>query len=277
MACRLALFAMLVPACASDRPAIPTAAAPERMIVDILTIKTADSLTVVIEGDQPLAYSVMEQDAPRALVITFADTGFDRLGPVYFPPENFAVHSIQTVQIPDKSMKARAILGLNGSAAYKLVPEKNNLKVVFTKTTAPAPGAASRPSPVVPTQEPQSPTAQPATAPGVLKGVNVASHGGGVAIYMRVDGKVENYKTFTIDDSLPARIVVDLIGIRSAFEGEQKIPGKGNIVKRVRHLGYPDKVRVVVETEKGYLTDFSLKPVDSGVVLQVGGSTRKEN
>jgi hypothetical protein len=277
MACRLALFAMLVPACASDRPAIPTAAAPERMIVDILTIKTADSLTVVIQGDQPLAYSVMEQDAPRALVITFADTGFDRLGPVYFPPENFAVHSIQTVQIPDKSMKARAILGLNGSAAYKLVPEKNNLKVVFTKTTAPAPGAASRPSPVVPTQEPPSPAAQPATAPGVLKGVNVASHGGGVAIYMRVDGKVENYKTFTIDDSLPARIVVDLIGIRSAFEGEQKIPGKGNIVKRVRHLGYPDKVRVVVETEKGYLTDFSLKPVDSGVVLQVGGSTRKEN
>lgn len=277
MACRLVLLAMLVQACASDRPAIPTMAAPERMIDDILTIKTADSLTVVVQGDQPLAYSVMEQDAPRALVITFANTGFDRLGPVYFPPENFAVHSIQTVQIPEKSMQARVILGLNGSAAYKLVPEKNNLKVVFTKTTAPAPGAASRPGPAAPTQGPPSPAVQPAPAPGVLKGVNVASRGGGVAVYMRVDGKVENYKTFTIDDSLPARIVVDLMGIRSTFEDEQKIPVKGNIVKRVRHLGYPDKVRVVVETEKGYLTDFSLKPVENGMVLQVGGSTRKEN
>jgi hypothetical protein len=89
MACRLVLLAMLVQACASDRPAIPPMAALERMIDDILTIKTADSLTVVVQADRPLAYSVMEQDAPRALVITFANTGFDRLGPVYFPPREF--------------------------------------------------------------------------------------------------------------------------------------------------------------------------------------------
>jgi AMIN domain len=169
------------------------------------------------------------------------------------------------------------ILGLNASTAYKLVPEKNNLRVVFTKKTAPAPGAASRPGPAAPMQEPPSPAAQPAPGLGVLKGVNVVPRGGGVAVYMRVDGKVDNYKTFTIDDPLPARIVVDLMGIRSAFDDEQKIPVKGNIVKRVRHLGYPDKVCVVVETEKGYLTDFSLKPVENGMALQVGGSTRKEN
>ncbi|MCU0604211.1 MAG: hypothetical protein MUC33_16295 [Desulfobacterales bacterium] len=36
-----------------------------------------------------------------------------------------------------------------------------------------------------------------------------------------------------------------------------KIPVEGEIVKQVRHLGQPNKVRAVVETEKAYLKDFS--------------------
>ena len=78
------------------------------MINDIMIIQTANSLTVVVQGDQPLTYTFMQQDSSQALVIKFADTGFDRLGPVYFPPDNFAVHSIQTVQIPENGMEARS-------------------------------------------------------------------------------------------------------------------------------------------------------------------------
>jgi hypothetical protein len=242
-----------------------------------MIIQTANSLTVVVQGDQPLTYTFMQQDSPQELVIKFADTGFDRLGPVYFPPDNFAVHSIRTVQIPENGMEAGVVLGLKGSTPYQLVPEENSLKVVFTKTTPPAQSATSRRGQQTAKQRPRSPVANTATASGVLKEVNVTSQGSGVTVHMRVDGQVKNYKTFTIDAPPPAMIVVDLLGLRSAFRGEQKIPVEGNIVKLVRHFGHPDKVRVVVETEKAYLKDFSVEPVENGIVLKVGVSTKKEN
>jgi hypothetical protein len=275
--CLLALLVMLVQGCASDHPTTPTTMGPKRMINDIMTIRTADSLTVVLQGDQPLTYTFMQQDSPQALIIKLADTGFDRLGPVYFPPENFAVHSIQTVQIPENGMDARVVLGLKGSFPYQLVSEENNLKVVFAKPTAPAKTDSSRRGQQAVRQRPPSPAVQIAAASGVLKEVHVASHDGGVGVYMRVDGHVKDYKTFTIDAPPPAMIVVDLLGLRSAFRGEQKIPVEGHIVKLVRHFGHPDKVRVVVETEKAYLKDFSVELVENGLVLKVGASTGKVN
>jgi len=274
--CLLTLLLMLAQGCASDHPATPKTMGPKRMIIDIMTIQTADSLTVVVKGDQPLTYTFMQQESPQALVIKFADTGFDRLEPVYYPPENFALHSIQTEQIPVNGMEARVVLGLKGSAPYQVVPEENNLKVVFTKTATPAQSAYPRRDQRTPKQRPPSPAAKTAQASGILKEVQVAALDGGVAVYMRVDGHQPNYKTFTIDDPLPARIIVDLLGLRSAFRDEQKIPAAGEIVKQVRHFGYPDKVRVVVETEKAYLKDFSVEPFENGIVLKVGASTKKE-
>ena len=276
MAFLLTLLVMLVQGCASDHSATPKMMRPKRMINDIMIIQTANSLTVDVQGDQPLTYTFMQQESSQALVIKFADTGFDHLAAVFFPPENFAVHSIQT-EIPEDGMEARVVLRLNGSTPYQLVPEENSLKVVFIKTAASTQSATSLPDLQAASQRPPSPATQTAPVSGILKEVHVASHGAGVAIYLRVDGHVGNYKTFTIDDPLPARIVVDLMGLRSAFRGEQKIPVEGNIVKQVRHFGHPDKVRVVVETEKVHLKDFSVEPVEHGIVLKIGAPAKNEN
>jgi hypothetical protein len=273
----LTLLAMLVQGCASDHPATPKMMEPKRMIIDIMTIQTADSLTVVVQGDQPLTYTFIQQESPQALVIQFADTGIDRLRPVYSPPVNFAIHSIQTLELPENGMEARVVLGLKGSTPYQLVPEGKSLKVVFTKTTTPAQSASSLRGQQAARQRPPSPATQAAPASGILKEVDVASRDGRVAVHLRVEGNVRNYKTFTIDDPLPARIVLDLVGLRSVFRGEQKIPVEGEIVKQVRHFGHTDKVRVVVETEKAYLKDFSVEPVENGIILKVGASTKKEN
>ena len=216
--CLLALLVMLVQGCASDHPATPKMMGPKRMINDIMTIRTANSLTVVVQGDQPLTYTFLQQDSPQALIIKFADTGFDRLGPVYFPPENFAVHSIQNVQISENGMEARVVLGLKGSSPYQLVSEENNLKIVFTKPAAPAQSASSRRGQQAAKQRPPSSATQTAKVSGILKEVSVASRDGGVAVHMRVDGHVKDYKTFTIDAPPAAMIVVDLMGLRSAFQ-----------------------------------------------------------
>jgi hypothetical protein len=247
------------------------------MINDIVIIQTANSLTVIVQADQPLTYTFTQQDSPQELVIRFADTAFDRLGPVYFPPDNFAVHSIRTARIPGNGMEAEVVLGLKGSTPYQLVPERNSLKVVFTKTPPPAQSSSSRRGPQTAKQRPPSPAANPVTASGTLKEVIVTPQGGGVTVHMRVDGQVKNYKAFTIDDLPTAMIVVDLPGLRSAFRGEQKIPVEGGVVKLVRHFGHPEKVRVVVETEKAHLKDFSVEPVENGIVLKVAVSTKKEN
>ena len=169
-------------------------------------------------------------------------------------------------------MEARVVLGLKGSIPYQLVTEENSLKVVFTKATAPASSAASRRS-----QQARKQRSPVPAASGVLQEVRIVSDGGGVAVHIRVDGSVKDYKTFTIDAPAPAKIVLDLMGLRSAFSGEQKIQGDGNIVTRVRHSDHPDKVRVVVETEKTYLKKFSVEPVENGIVLKIGISTGKEN
>jgi hypothetical protein len=142
--------------------------------------------------------------------------------------------------------------------------------VVFTKTAASTQSAFSLPDLQATRQTLPSPATQTVPVSGIFKEVQVASHGAGVEVYLWVDGHVGNYKTFTIDDPLPARIVVDLVGLRSAFRGEEKIPVEGEIVKRVRHFGHPDKVRVVVETQKAYLKDFSVEPVENGIVLKIG-------
>ena len=277
MTCRLTLLGVLVQGCAYDHPVTQKLTEPKRVINDIVIIQTANILTVIVQADQPLTYTFMQQDSPQELVIQFADTAFDRLGPVYFPPDNFAVHSIRTARIPGDGMEAEVVLGLKGSTPYQLVPERNSLKVVFTKPTPPAQSPSPRRGPQAAKQRPPSPAADPATASGTLKEVIVTPQGGGVTVHMRVDGQVKNYKAFTIDDPPAAMIVVDLPGLRSAFRGEQKIPVEGGIVKLVRHFGHPEKVRVVVETEKAHLKDFSVEPVENGIVLKVAGSTKKEN
>jgi hypothetical protein len=277
MTCRLTLLGVLVQGCAYDHPGTQKLTEPKRVINDIAIIQTANILTVIVQADQPLTYTFVQQDSPQELVLQFADTAFDRLGPVYFPPDNFAVHSIRTARIPGDGMEAEVVLGLKGSTPYQLVPERNSLKVVFTKPTPPAQSPSPRRGPQTAKQRPPSSAADPATASGTLKEVIVTPQGGGVTVHMRVDGQVKNYKAFTIDDPPAAMIVVDLPGLRSAFRGEQKIPVEGGVVKLVRHFGHPEKVRVVVETEKAHLKDFSVEPVENGIVLKVAGSTKKEN
>lgn len=276
MAFLLTLLVMLVQGCASDHPATSKMMKPKKMIIDIMTIVKADRITVVVEGDQPLTYTFMHQESSQALVLKFADTGFDSIPAVYFPPENFAVHSIQT-ETPEDGMEARVVLRLKGSTPYQLDPEKNSLKVVFIKKAASTQSAFSLPDLQATRQPPPSPATQTTPVSGNFKEVQVTSHGASVAVYLWVDGHLGHYRTFTIDDPLPARIVVDLVGLRSVFRGEGKIPVEGEIVKQVRHFGHPDKVRVVVETQKAYLKDFSVEPVENGIVLKIGASAKNEN
>ena len=90
-----------------------------------------------------------------------------------------------------------------------------------------------------------------------------------VAINVKADGTIKNYKSFTIEKA-PPRIVYDLYGLKSPYKGEQRIAVKSDRVTRIRHFGHSDKVRVVVETKKPYLSKYGASPVDNGLLIHVG-------
>ena len=89
-----------------------------------------------------------------------------------------------------------------------------------------------------------------------------------VLIRVTADGTVKTANVFTLDN--PARIVFDFMGLHSTFKGEQRIPVRSEWVSQVRHLGYPDKVRLVADTEARYLKSYSMEPTADGLVITVG-------
>jgi type IV pilus assembly protein PilQ len=58
--------------------------------------------------------------------------------------------------------------------------------------------------------------------------------------------------------------------VGSPFKGEQVIPINTGMVKRIRHFRYPDKVRVVIDTEKAFLEKFHADTVADGLSVVVG-------
>jgi hypothetical protein len=68
----------------------------------------------------------------------------------------------------------------------------------------------------------------------------------------------------------PARIVFDLYNIKSPHSREQKIKVQSTEVKQVRYFGHPDKLRLVIETQQKYLSQYTSVPTETGIIIHVG-------
>lgn len=101
-----------------------------------------------------------------------------------------------------------------------------------------------------------------------LKSVRVTNLESGNVITVQSSGKINKYKSFTLDD--PARIVFDLFDVKSPYRKPQEIQVASEWIDRVRHYGHRDKLRIVVDTKKDYLTAFSANPVETGLVISIG-------
>jgi type IV pilus assembly protein PilQ len=110
---------------------------------------------------------------------------------------------------------------------------------------------------------------KPRVAATALVGVKSASSKDETVIHVEADGALENYKSFTLTEN-PPRIVFDFPGIHSAYEGERRLPVKTGPVSQVRHLAYPEKIRLVIETQKSYLASYTSEVVDNGILVRLG-------
>ncbi len=147
------------------------------------------------------------------------------------------------------------------------------MKIVFPKAAAPVAKAAPIKEAELPKTSAPPPPAPSLKAATEMKRVSAAPGKDAATVSLEADGVVRNYKSFTIEEP-PARIVFDLPGLRSPFKGEQKTTVAGGPVTRLRHLAYPDKVRLVIETQKAYLANYTAEPTDTGLVIHVGEAAK---
>jgi len=130
-------------------------------------------------------------------------------------------------------------------------------------------GAASPflPNPVRAAEEAAAP------APGTLREVTVSKTPYYTNIETVIDGKVENYNSFKLND--PFRIVVDIWGVQQGTAASE-IPAGTPQVKTVKISQQGDKVRLLVETPEDAPLPFLVSAEGDKLVLSVGGGQEEK-
>ena len=274
------LIALLLTAgltgCASQSATQVKRAEGDKLITDIVTSEDAANLFVTVKGSQRLAYTSVKQDFPLGVQFYFPDTALDNLRESYYPPENDTISTIRATDVAEGGKGAQIFIALKRDVAYELIPEGADIKIAFRRAGAAA--AAGQPAAIKETDMAAAAApaaavvpAKPWSAATEITGVNATPSPDGVLITVAANGALQDYKSFTLTET-PPRIVFDLAAVRSAAKSEQRIAVKGGPVDQVRYLGYPDKVRLVIQTQKPYLTQYSAEPTDTGLVIRVGAA-----
>ena len=123
--------------------------------------------------------------------------------------------------------------------------------------------------------EPAGPgAAQPAGAPGAtIREVTVSKSPYNTTIQASVDGVIENYNSFKLND--PFRIVVDVWGVAQGTAASE-IPVGTPQVKAVKISSVDRKLRMVVETPGDRPMPFVVSAEKGVLVLSVGGGAEEK-
>jgi type IV pilus assembly protein PilQ len=261
---------LLIAGCAFPKWANIKSAGETRLITDIATSEDAESSMVTLKGSQSLTYSAIKQVFPLGVLLHFPETALDNIREVYYPPHSKVIGAIRATQSEEaKGTTSRIFIALKEDLPYHITPDEDGIHISFPKNGQPAArkSAPQRPA----NKSAKTPQSEERKAPPATRitAISTARLKGSVTINVKADGAIKNYKTFTIEKK-PARIVCDLYGLKSPFKGEQRIVVKSNRVTKVRYFGHSDKVRIVIETKKAYLSKYFTSPVDNGLLIHVG-------
>jgi type IV pilus assembly protein PilQ len=262
---------VLLAACASQKAAKGNAAGADKLITDIITSENTASTTVTVEGNQALTYTAIKQVFPRGVLFDFPETALVNIKTVYYPPENEFISSIRATQIEENGKASRIFIALKKDLPYSIEPDAAKLNIVFLKSgelaakTPPKAAQAKKSTP-----EPRSAPAKAPPPPATrMTSVSAKPLKQNVVITIKADGTITNFKSFTISET-PPRIVYDIYKLKSPFKGEQRIAVKSDQVRKIRHFAHPDKIRIVLETNKASLSKYTARPVDNGMLIYVG-------
>ncbi|WP_144683060.1 type IV pilus secretin family protein [Desulfobotulus alkaliphilus] len=89
----------------------------------------------------------------------------------------------------------------------------------------------------------------------------------GVRVGIMASRSLKDVHVFALEN--PPRIVLDIAGLVSPFKGEQRFGVDSPHVRSVRHYAYPDKVRVVLDTDAQGVKAFEGRSVAEGYEIFV--------
>jgi type IV pilus assembly protein PilQ len=268
---QLSIILLSITACVSQNAANVKTAGETKLITDIITSEDVQSTIVTVKGNDMLTYTESKQEFPLGLLLHFPETGLDNIKTVYYPPENDNLSSIRATQIDEGGITSRLFITLKRDLPYRIESDDTGLHIYFAKTDNPAIEMAPQDVPVEkveisPESEPERAPAQPATRVISITATPLKKN---VVIDVKADGTIRNYKYFTIAGD-PSRIVYDLYGLKSPSKKEQQLTVKSDWVSGIRYYGHPEKIRMVLETPKAQLSEFSASPTDDGLLIYVG-------
>ncbi|MBW2406570.1 MAG: type IV pilus secretin PilQ [Deltaproteobacteria bacterium] len=268
---QLSIVLLSFTACVSQNAVNVKTAGETKLITDIITSEDAKATTVTVKGNDTLTYTSNKQEFPLGLLVHFPETALDNIKTVYYPPESDTLNSIRATQLEEDGVTSRIFIALKQDLSYSIKPDDTGLHIYFSKADNPAAESTIQEVPVEKVEIRPEPLPDIAPAPPAtqITSVTATPLKKNVVIDVKADGTIKNYKSFTIAGD-PSRIVYDLYGLKSPYKKEQRITVKSDWVSGIRYYGHPEKIRMVLETKKAHLSEFSASPADDGLMIYVG-------
>jgi type IV pilus assembly protein PilQ len=253
--------------CPSNNSVAVKSSVPKR-ITEILVGEDDESWYCTIKGDGSLTFTALNQVAPAGLLLYFSDTALDVGRTVSIPPDNEIFKSIEADEVHDGDIKnARLLIVLQIERPYAFSPDEDGVRVSFPKTTHRLADTDAAVNPAA-GENKTGPAEKESAAATVLETVTTTSLKNHIIVNVNADGTIGDYKSFAIAN--PARIVFDIYNLKSPYGKEQTIPVASRWVKQIRYLAYPDKIRLVLDTEPEFLSQYFSFPTGSGLLIYVG-------
>lgn len=245
----------------------------EKKILNIGIEHDASRTSILISGNTVLNYAAVKQLEPRGVIMHFPDTSIDLEGPLLnIESDQALIKSLDWTRVGDKQTTCRIEILLNNHVAYTESREGNDIRFSFYSQNVLQDQQISDGTGEQKKSQPGQQAASVASDPGSpasrIDRIEVRDTDETVSVEVAADGWIENFKTFTINT--PPRIVVDIFEITGKHQKEQRIPVNRKGVKQVRYYSYPDRLRLVVDTEAQYLSKFVTQPVENGLRVHVG-------
>jgi len=272
--CFATLFSLALLGCAGNA-AIPTADKSNvsendlKQITQVAVSEDEKSVLLSIAGSSDLLFSDIRKTSPPEVSFYFPSTQLVGVQDQY-DIDIDPVKSINTSAVVADGQTAKVVVSLNNDAVYSIDQSEQGLSIAFSKeavvedTTMEAPTAVEANAPLA--DEVADTTAVPKGTR--IETVDVEKRSDGIDVLISADGKIQDYTAFTIDN--PPRIVFDLFNIDSPYKGLQKVVVDSKWVTGLRHFCYPDKLRLVLDTDRAYMTSFVSKPTKNGLLISVG-------
>jgi type IV pilus assembly protein PilQ len=269
----LFMLSLIVAGCAGNAAVNPVENAgittsELKQISKLAVSEDENGVYLLVEGSQGLLFSDIRKATPPEVTFYFPATqlsGIDAQYDVTIDP----VDRINTSEVVADGHTAKIVVSLTKDAVYSVDQGQQGLIIAFSRDAIVEENAVSEiedtPSEIQHT--PNTNDLEMAPKGTCIETVNVEERMDGIDIMILANGKIQEYQAFTVDN--PPRIVFDIFNMSSPFKGLQKVVVDSKWVTGLRHFCYPDKLRVVLDTDRSYMTTFASKPVKNGLVISV--------